>query len=423
MPVTAWAENIEEMDTIVETSLAEQRHPSASITPSTIERLFLFGLRRLRHGSLRVVLPSGAVAMLGDRQQPILELRILNAAFFGKVFASGSVGFGESYVDGDWETDDLTSLLHLLARNQSATGRIQRGLSWFAKQLNRMHHRARRNTVDQSKANIQEHYDLSNEFYGLFLDSSMTYSSGLFSDYYESLEQAQANKINRMLDLADVKSGDRILEIGSGWGALALAAARRGVHVTTITLSQEQYDYAADLFRREGVEDLVEIRLQDYRNLEGRTYDAVVSCEMIEAVGKEYLPSYFETISRSLKPQGKAVIQAITIPDERYANYCKSCDWIQKHIFPGGHLPSPRAIDESVKNVGEIRVSSSHGFGKDYAETLNRWAKAFNRNASRVSELGFDETFQRKWNYYFSYCSAGFEANLIDVKHIVISGH
>jgi len=247
----------------------------------------------------------------------------------------------------------------------------------------------------------------------------MTYSSALFESYYDTLEQAQMNKIDRILDLAGVKEGDHILEIGSGWGALALRAARRGVHVTTITLSNEQLAYAKQRFIDEQVDDCVEIYLKDYRQLEGQ-FDAVVSCEMIEAVGKEYLPSYFEKIQRSLKPGAKAVIQAITIPDERYVSYSKSCDWIQKHIFPGGHLPSAGAIKDCVQQTGGMEILSMDSFGKDYAETLSRWAKSFNRNKSKVESLGFDAAFQRKWNYYLSYCEAGFDNDLIDVKHVVL---
>lgn len=344
---------------------------------------------------------------------------ITRPAFFRKVLASGSVGFGEAFVDGDWDTPDLTGLLALLAKNQRRLGLLGRGLSWVARSVNRLHHRARRNTVVRSRENIQEHYDLSNAFYGCFLDNSMTYSSALFEDYYESLEQGQSNKMACMLDQARVKPGDHILEIGSGWGALAVAAARRGCRVTTITLSRQQYDYAKSRFEREGVADRVEIRLLDYRYLEGQ-YDAVLSCEMIEAVGREYLPGYFETIRRSLKPGARAVLQAITIPDARYAQYCRSCDWIQKHIFPGGHLPSPGAIRDGAAAAGDLRIVSRRSFGKDYGETLNRWAKTFNRNKQRVAALGFDARFRRKWNYYFSYCEAGFEQALIDVQHVVL---
>ncbi|MEO0510983.1 MAG: cyclopropane-fatty-acyl-phospholipid synthase family protein [Verrucomicrobiota bacterium] len=407
------------METVARPDLVTPHCSTPSTSPRFIERLFALALRGLQGGSLKVYFPSGAIVMVGDASYPLLELRILNTAFFGKVFSGGSVGFGESYVDGDWKTPDLSALLSLLARNQPKLGPLRKGLSLLTRQMNRLYHRARRNTLAKSRENIQEHYDLSNDFYALFLDDTMTYSSALFESYYDTLERAQLNKIDRMLDLAGVKEGDHILEIGSGWGALALRAAHRGCEVTTITLSEEQHAYANQLFFDQMVDDRVRIRLQDYRHLEGE-FDAVVSCEMIEAVGKEFLPSYFQTIRNSLKPGGKAVIQAITIPDQRYANYSKGCDWIQKHIFPGGHLPSPRAIRECVSHAGGMTVESMDGFGKDYAETLSRWAKSFNRNKRQVEALGFDAKFQRKWNYYLSYCEAGFDNKLIDVKHVVL---
>jgi cyclopropane-fatty-acyl-phospholipid synthase len=346
-------------------------------------------------------------------------LQIRHPSFFKKVLRGGSVGFGEAYVEGLWTTNDLSALLKLLARNQQDVGRLRKGFSYLTQRLNRLGHVARRNTRVKSRQNIQEHYDLSNEFYQLFLDPSMTYSSALFAHYYESLEQAQLNKIDRMLDLAAVGQGDHLLEIGTGWGALALRAAQRGCRVTTITLSEAQFALAQQRFAAAGVSEQIDLRLQDYRDLDGR-FDAVVSCEMIEAVGHEYLASYFETIRDCLKPRARAVLQAITIPDDRYAAYCSSCDWIQKYIFPGGHLPSPGAIQAQVDAAREIKVILSESFGRHYAETLRRWAKAFNHNRSELSALSFDSKFQRKWNYYFSYCEAGFDTDLIDVKHIVI---
>jgi len=216
-----------------------------------------------------------------------------------------------------------------------------------------------------------------------------------------------------------VGEGDTILEIGSGWGALALRASQRGCRVKTITLSEEQFVYAKDLFEHEGVSDRVEIVLEDYRIQTGQ-YDAVLSCEMIEAVGREYLDSYFQIVSQSLKPKARAVIQAITIPDERYESYSRNCDWIQKHIFPGGHLPSPSAIREHIASADEAGVIKMEAFGHDYAETLRRWSASFNAADSTVDALGFDEAFRRKWKYYLSYCEAGFYADLIDVQHVVI---
>jgi len=398
-------------------SAGKSRQPV--VRPTWLEALFARALKGLRGGSLKVKFPSGAVVLVGDTSYPLLELNIRHRRFFRKVFASGSIGFGESYLEGDWDTPDLTGLLSILAKNQPRLGLLERGLSLLARQMNRCYHLARRNTLARSRDNIQQHYDLSNEFYAQFLGGSMTYSSARFKSYYDTLDQAQQYKIERMLDLAGVAAGNHVLEIGSGWGALALAAARRGCRVTTITLSDAQYIYASQLFAREGVSDHIEIRLQDYRDLT-ETFDAVISCEMIEAVGKEFLPTYFGTIQRSLKPGARAVLQAITIPDERYAAYCKSCDWIQKHIFPGGHLPSPGAIRQCVQAAGELHIQSVEKFGKDYAETLARWSKAFNRNWRNIEPLGFDERFRRKWNYYFSYCEAGFDNELIDVEHIVL---
>jgi cyclopropane-fatty-acyl-phospholipid synthase len=387
--------------------------------PRILERLFLRALGPLQHGSLHIHFPSGACALIGELQTTPIEMRIHHPSFFKKVFAGGSVGLGEAYVDGLWKTPDLSGLLTLLANNHKELGRVLYGFSLLAKKMNQWYHHARRNTVAQSKENIQEHYDLSNAFYKTFLDPTMTYSSAFFHHKEESLEQAQWNKIDRILDLAEVKAGDSVLEIGSGWGALAQRAAERGCTVKTITLSEEQFSYAKNLFEGTGLSDQIDIALQDYRTLSGQ-YDAVISCEMIEAVGHEYLESYFATIQQSLKPGAKAVIQAITIPDERYERYCDSCDWIQKYIFPGGHLPSPSAIQANVSQAGEMEVLTMDPFGQDYAETLRRWAVDFNANASIVNALGFDTAFCRKWNYYFSYCEAGFNAGLIDVQHVVL---
>lgn len=383
------------------------------------ERLFLQILKRLQVGCLEVRFPSGACVKVGDPDAFPERIEILDTAFFGRVLAGGSVGMGEAYVDGLWDTNDLSGVLKVFAANQAHLGKANRGFSMLKNVLNRLYHLGRRNTLKKSRENIQEHYDLSNEFYQSFLDPTMTYSSAYFADYYETLENAQYAKIDRMLDLAGVQAGHHVLEIGSGWGALAIRAAQRGARVTTITLSDEQFVLAQERFVDAGVAGSIDIRIQDYRTLEGQ-FDAVLSCEMIEAVGKEYLPSYFETIQRSLKPGSKAVIQAITIPDERYESYSRSCDWIQKHIFPGGHLPSPGAIQDCVERAGSTAIRSMDGFGSDYAETLQRWQREFNTNRARVKALGFDQRFRRKWNYYLSYCEAGFDAGLIDVKHVVL---
>ena len=384
-----------------------------------IERLFVRLIGDLRAGCLQIQFPGERIVVIGDNTLPLQYLKIEDKRFFKCVFSGGSVGFGEAYLKGFWSTSDLSGLLLLLAKNKTQTGRLHKGFSFLARLCNRAYHLARSNTLSQSKQNIQEHYDLSNEFYKSFLDPTMTYSSALFLTESDSLEQAQINKIDRMLDLAGVKAGDSILEIGTGWGALALRAAQRGCHVKTITLSEEQYSFAQNQFEAAGVAGQVDLCLQDYRTLNGR-FDAVLSCEMIEAVGKEYLSDYFKIIQQSLKPGAKAVIQSITISDDRYEAYSRGCDWIQKYIFPGGHLPSLGAIRSHVNALDHLTTLNIDSFGKDYAETLRRWADRFNANKAQNQALGFDDLFYSKWNYYLSYCEAGFDADLIDVNHVVL---
>ena len=407
------------MDSATASILKSSHSGKTSSSLSLTARLFIGLLRNMRNGRLHISFPNGFTVTVGDSDAPAERIHIHDDAFFGRVLAGGSIGLGEAYVDGLWDAPNLAAVLCILGRNQRHLGRAPRGFSLLGRLLNRLIHLGRRNTLKKSRQNIQQHYDLSNDFYQCFLDSSMTYSSALFSDYYDTLENAQMAKIDRMLDLAGVKAGDHVLEIGSGWGALAIRAAQRGARVKTITLSEEQYCLARERIMDAGLSEHIEIALQDYRDLDGQ-FDAVLSCEMIEAVGQSFLSGYFKTISNSLKPGSRAVIQAITIPDERYAAYCRSCDWIQKHIFPGGHLPSPGAIRQSVEEGGEMVIESMEGFGKDYAATLQRWRRNFNTSRQRVEELGFDSTFQRKWNYYFAYCEAGFDAGLIDVQHVVI---
>jgi len=411
---------LDNLQLIMDTSLATLDTPTP-LKPKlkAIERLFVRLLGDVRFGCLHVQFSEDRHAVVGDTSLPTQVLKIENARFYKNVLLGGSIGFGEAYVSGFWSTPNLSGLLLLLAKNKSRNRRLHKGVSFLAQLYNRVYHLARRNTLEKSKQNIQAHYDLSNDFYKCFLDPTMTYSSGLLLNEADTLEQSQLNKIDRMLALAGVKAGDSILEIGTGWGALALRAAQRGCRVKTITLSEEQYAYAQKMFEEAGVADQVDLCLQDYRLLEGK-YDAVLSCEMIEAVGKEYLGNYFKIVKQSLKPGKKAVIQAITISEDRYKSYSRGCDWIQKYIFPGGHLPSVDAIRKHVDSNGGCEVSNVSSFGKDYAETLRRWAQQFKENIAKIHELGFDEAFCRKWNYYLSYCEAGFDAELIDVNHVVL---
>lgn len=378
-------------------------------------------LARIEGGTLKLSLASGAEYLLGDSTAvgAEVDLQIINKTMCKRLIFGGSMALGEGYVKGFWQTSDLSALLTLLAGNQKKVGKLRKGLSFIKQWGATLHHKGNANTLSQSKVNIEAHYDLSNDFYKLFLDPTMTYSSARFKSKEESLEVGQENKIQSILDYAECSAGSEVLEIGTGWGALALRAARRGYVVTTLTLSNEQLSYANELIDREGVSESVALKLQDYREETGK-YDAVVSCEMIEAVGREYLPSYFAKIRDSLRVGGKAVIQAITISDDRYEEYCRSCDWIQKYIFPGGHLPSQGAISNLVKATGGLKIQTVDSFALDYAETLRRWRDAFNDQVEALERLEFDSIFQRKWNYYLSYCEAGFEAGTIDVSQIVI---
>lgn len=411
------------METAQSPNLAPQvAHSVDASTDRAVVSEFIFDrlLRRFRVGRLEVVCPNGRRAEYGQGLGAPAVMQVQDASFFARVMKEGAVGFGDAFVEGLWTSDDLAGVLGVFARNQNGLGWVNRGLSVVHRWANRLYHVRRRNTLSGSRENIEAHYDLSNDFYRVFLDDTMTYSSALFEgDFSVDLETAQQQKIERMLDLADVMPGDRVLEIGSGWGALAIAAGRRGAQVKTITLSKEQHAYATERVDAAGLSEQVEVVIQDYRELSG-TYDKVLSCEMIEAVGKEFLPSYFATIQNCLKPGGTAVIQAITIPDERYAAYSRSCDWIQKRVFPGGHLPSPGAIQAMLDLAGDTRLVAVDSFAQDYAETLRRWGQRFNAELDRIAELGFDAAFARMWNYYLAYCEAGFDAGLIDVRHVVL---
>lgn len=375
-------------------------------------------LKALSKGSLRVINSDGTVSSYGEKSEQPALMEIHDASFYRKVILGGSIALGEAYVEGLWSSPDLSKLLVVLSGNCEKFGFLQKGISFFSRLMNRGLHLLRRNSKKKSLSNIQAHYDLSNEFYKTFLDQTMTYSSALFEGQEMSLESAQINKIKRILDLSEIDSGNRILEIGSGWGALAIEAAQRGCSVKTITLSKEQFDLTQARISEAGLERSIEIHMQDYREEDG-LYDAVLSCEMIEAVGQEYLEEYFKVIRKALKPKGRAVIQAITIRDQDYEDYARSCDWIQKHIFPGGHLPSMGIIEKHIANIPDFEITEVASFGQDYAKTLSLWQENFFKAKSEVSRLGFDEAFQRKWNYYFSYCIAGFTNQMIDVRHIV----
>ena len=378
-------------------------------------------LTRLRHGSLTVQWPDGQVQAFGDAQGSIhASLHLRNWQPLREALKSGDIGFAEGYMAGDWGTANLTDLLRLLVRNRRALEDVVYG-HWLGRLFYRVRHWLNRNTRTNSAKNIHAHYDLGNAFYELWLDGTMNYSSAWFDgNTNQPMADAQHAKVRRALRMANVQAGDRVLEIGCGWGALAEMAGREfGAHTTGVTLSHEQLRYAQQRMGWYGLQHNSDLRLQDYRDIADGPYDAICSIEMIEAVGREYWPTYFETIARLLKPGGRACIQSIVIDDALFDRYIHSTDFIQQYIFPGGCLPSPSALRREAELAG-LQVVDSFAFGHDYAETLRRWRDAFHQQRETVMQLGFDERFMRLWEFYLCYCEAAFDEDNIDVLQFTL---
>ncbi len=363
---------------------------------------------------LRVTTSTGGQLGAGGSGAPHLHLRRPDV-FFQRLGVGGLIGFGEAYMAGDWESEDLADVLTVLASNVATL--IPKPLQRLRDAVLTVRPGSLDNSVEGARANIQRHYDLSNELFATFLDPSLTYSSALFeadpAASSESLETAQHRKIDRLLDLADVRPGTRVLEIGTGWGELAIRAAARGAEVTSVTISLEQARLARERIARAGHAARAEVRLQDYREVSGE-FDAVISVEMIEAVGANRWPEYFAALDRLLAPGGRVALQAITMPHDRMLQTVNTYTWIVKYIFPGGHLPSVRAIREQVAAT-PLRITSELAFGRHYAETLRRWRATFEERAAEVGELGFDEVFRRMWSLYLAYSEAGFRSGYLDV--------
>lgn len=377
-------------------------------------------LQGLKHGSLDVQMPDGSSAHFGMRSEdgPRAAIRLRNWNVCAAALRSGDIGFAESYIAGDWTTPDLTALLKLFIANRDDVESIVYG-SWWGSLLYRVKHLFNRNSKSGSKKNIHAHYDLGNEFYRLWLDPTMNYSSAWFEgDFARPMPDAQHAKVRRALREAGVKSGDRVLEIGCGWGALAECAAREfGATVTGVTLSSEQLEWGQKRLADAGLPG--ELRFQDYRDIADGPFDAIASIEMFEAVGREYWPSFFATVHSQLKPGGKACIQSITIAEKYFERYVKSTDFIQQYIFPGGLLPSPGAFREASAKAG-LRVVGELDFGRDYAETLRRWRETFLSEEQRVRRLGFDTRFMRIWEFYLAYCEAAFATGNTSVMQFTL---
>ncbi len=352
---------------------------------------------------------------------PKVTIEIVSPKFYRRAVLGGDLGFAESYAKSEWFTDNLTDLITILILNKENLDGLDIGWSFISKMFAKLGHWRRRNTLSGSKKNIQDHYDLSNEMFMTFLDDTMTYSCGFFENEDDSLYQSQINKIDKILDKADIKSDDHILEIGSGWGALAKRAVdKTGCKVTTITLSERQQNYVENLIMKDRLQENIEVKLIDFRKIEG-AYDKIISIEMIEAIGFDLFNPYFSRIENLMKPNGTAVIQAITYPDEDYDTYRKGCDFIQKFIFPGSLLPSVATMKNSI-NLTSMKIDNLERIGPHYATTLNLWNENFNRNIEEIKKLGFDQYFINLWNYYFSYCEAGFANGTIDDVQLVLKG-
>ncbi|MCV2370335.1 SAM-dependent methyltransferase [Roseateles oligotrophus] len=377
-------------------------------------------LAHLRHGSLNVQMPDGATAHFGDADGPRAAFRIRDWAVCSASLRSGDIGFAESYVAGHWSTPDLRALLELFIRNRDSLDQAIFG-SWWGAALHRLRHLFRRNSRAGSRKNIHAHYDIGNDFYKLWLDPSMNYSSAWFeAGAQQSLSEAQTAKMQRALRECGVKPGGRVLEIGCGWGAVAETAARDfGAALTGVTLSSEQLAWALNRLAAAGLSEQADLRLQDYRDIQDPAFDALISIEMFEAVGQEYWDGYFKTVHAKLKPGGRACIQTITIRDDLFERYSRSSDFIQQYIFPGGMLPSPSKFRAHAAKAG-LRVVNELAFGQDYARTLQLWRDAFLRHEGAVREQGFDTRFLRLWEFYLAYCEAAFAAGNTDVMQFTL---
>ena len=374
----------------------------------------------MNNGRCDFVLPDGRVFRAeGRRPGPVAELRIHNGDLFGRLIREGDLGFCDAYLDGWWSTPDLQAFMDLVHADNEAVydGFPGRGL---VRAFEKFRFWMQRNNRAQARRNISYHYDLGNDFYRLWLDDTMTYSSALFpEDAQLSLEAAQRLKYKSMVDEMGARPGDHVLEIGCGWGGFAEYAAReRGLRVPGLTISEEQFKYASDRIEKAGLSDRVDFKLQDYRDERG-SYDGIASIEMFEAVGERYWPVYFDTLRARLKPGKAATLQIITVADRRWGVYKRGVDFIQKYIFPGGMLPSPSALHAQVERAG-LAVDRSIEFGKSYDITLRRWHQTFNEKWDEIRALGFDDRFRRMWNFYLTSCAASFDSGNCDVTQITV---
>ncbi|MFF6012010.1 class I SAM-dependent methyltransferase [Rahnella sp. R3(2024)] len=388
---------------------------------SKAARALILGVLKQLHGAGLTLREAGENSLFfGDPTAPLQgEIEVHNLRAYRRVLLGGSIAAGESYIDGDWTTPNLTTVLQLLAENLKLVDKLEARLSWVTAPLNGLIHFFRRNSPSQARKNISAHYDLGNDFYQGFLDEKMLYSSAWYQEPQMTLEQAQEAKMRRLCDQLHLHAGDHLLEIGTGWGAMAEFAAREyGCQVTTTTISREQYDYACERIEKAGLTGRVTVLFEDYRALRGQ-FDKLVSIEMIEAVGKRYLKTFFKRCNALLKPNGRMAIQAITIADQRYASYSRNVDFIQRYVFPGGFLPSITAMNDTMTRCTGLVVRDLFDIGFDYARTLHEWRERVQRYWNAQLDGAQDERFRRLWLFYLCYCEAGFRARTISTVQLI----
>ena len=377
-------------------------------------------MEHLPRGRVDFVLPDGRrFRAEAEEAGYVAELVVHNEDLFARLIREGDLGFSEAYMDGWWSTPDLMAFMDLVSDDAEAIydGFPGQGL---LRTYEKLRFWWQSNSKKQARKNISYHYDLGNDFYGLWLDDTMTYSSAKFETGQEDLEKAQTQKYASMVDEMGVKEGDHVLEIGCGWGGFAeYAAGERGLHVTGLTISQEQFNYATDRIEKAGLSDRVTFKMQDYREEQGQ-YDGIASIEMFEAVGEKYWPVYFETVKKCLKPGACGTFQIILVQDERWHVYKRGVDFIQKYIFPGGMLPAPTILREQITNAG-LQVSQSIEFGQSYSDTLRRWHDTFNEKWDEIAPMGFDDRFRRMWNFYLASCAGAFRGGICDVTQITVT--
>ena len=391
------------------------------ILDGTARSMLLKRLSRLQNGQL-VINENGHQHVFGqiapgETLKAFITVR--SPAFYGDIAFGGSIGAGEAWMQGYWDCDDLVSLVRIMLRNRDILDEMEGGLARFTRPLQKLFHRVNRNTRRGAQRNISAHYDLGNEFFSEWLDESMMYSCAIFEEPGMSLAEAQEIRLQRVCERLELEANDHLVEIGTGWGSMAIYAARTtGCRVTTTTISSEQYNLACERIRAAGLQDRITVLLSDYRDLKGQ-FDKLVSLEMIEAIGASQFDTYFAKCSSLLKPGGRMLIQAITIEDEQFEQYKRNVDFIQRYIFPGSCLPSVGAMQGAIGKTGELEVTNVHDIGLHYAITLNHWRRNFFDRIERIRELGYPETFIRMWEYYFCYCEGGFLERSISDVHLV----